>query len=337
MPNVITKELLMKARPQAAFKTGVDLTDHVRVTPQGVVSVAEFIGAGDFAAAFYERQRYEVDAGRDEEPQLFNTIYSPVHDGNLPETININTLGPGGFIFEQVTEGGEVKFATVGEGQKTITLYQYALGLEYTKKLFMFNQTWAFAPRERWIGTAYNALLNHIHFSPILTQTYGAANKTAASAKGSTLAEKTLNTLADAIIHSVTDTTNPRRGPYDLLISTSDMFLLEAGLKRRLQDGIDDKLSAANKIQNIVAYDGWSGSRGKKTVSYEGVTPGKAYLVSKQYRDTDFQSYFKQDLQSQTGDGDISRFIVEQVVYDAWFGIYANPVRAVEEITWPTA
>lgn len=337
MPNFIAKELLMKERPQAQFKPGVKLTDHIKLSNQGGLTVAEFVGAGDFASAFYERQRYEVDAGRDEEPILFNTIYNPVRDANLPEVININTLGPGGFIFEQVTEGGEVKFATVGEGAKSVTLYQYALGLEYTKKLVMFNQTWAFAPIERWVGTAYNALLNHIHFNPILTYSYAAANQTAASTKGSTLEEKYLNTLADAIVASTTDTTNPRRGPYDLLISTSDMFLIEGAMKRRVQDGINDKLSVFSRIQNIIAYDGWSGSRGKKTVSYDGVTAGKAYLISKQYRDTDFQSYFKQDLQSERGDGDLSRFIVEQVVYDAWFGMYANPVRAVEEITWPTS
>jgi len=337
MVKIITKELLGKQRPQATFKPGVDLSKEIKVREQGPLSVAEFVGAGDFAAAFYTRQQYEVDAGRDEEPILYGSIYNVVNDPNLPETLNINTLGPGGMVFEEVKEGGEVKFVTVGEGSKSVTIKQYGLGLEYTKKLFMFNQTWALAPIERWTGIAFNALMNYLHFYPILNYSYAAANQTGAySLAGLTLEELYLRTLEDAITNSVADTTHPRRGPYALLIATGQMFMVERALQRRLQDGIDVRSSAVNRIQNVIVYDGWTATRGKKTTTYPGVTSGKAYLVSKQYASTDFQSYVKQALQSQRGDGDLSRFIVEQVVYDSWFGIYSDPAAAVEEITWPT-
>lgn len=337
MVKFITKELLAKQRPQATFKPGVDLSKEIKVREQGPLSVAEFVGAGDFASAFYTRQQYEVDAGRDEEPILYNSIYNVITDPNLPETLNINTLGPGGMVFEEIKEGGEVVFSTVGEGSKSVTIKQYGLGLEYTKKLFMFNQTWALAPIERWVGTAFNALMNYLHFYPILSYSYGAANQTAAHSSASlTLDELYLRTLEDAITNSVADTSNPRRGPYDLLIATGNMFMVERALQRRIQDGIDVQSSAVNRIQNIIVYDGWTATRGKKTTTYSGVTSGKGYLISKQYAGVDFQSYVKQPLQSQRGDGDLSRFIVEQVVYDAWFGIYSNPVAAVEEITWPS-
>jgi hypothetical protein len=201
----------------------------------------------------------------------------------------------------------------------------------------MFNQTWSFAPIERRFGNAHNALMNHIHLYPIISAAYAAANQTAANGTtGVPKEEVYLLTIEDAITNSMADTTNPRRGPYDLLCSTSNVFMIERALARRLQDGINVQSSAINKIRNIIAYDGWSGTRGKKTVSYAGVTAGKAYLISGQYRDSDFQSFVKQGLQSQRGDGDLSRFIVEQVVYDSWFGMYANPLRATEEITWPT-
>ncbi len=337
MVKFITKELLAKQRPQATFKPGVDLSKEIKVREQGPLSVAEFVGAGDFASAFYTRQQYEVDAGRDEEPILYNSIYNVITDPNLPETLNINTLGPGGMVFEEIKEGGEVVFSTVGEGSKSVTIKQYGLGLEYTKKLFMFNKTWALAPIERWVGTAFNALMNHLHFYPILSYSYAAANQTPAHSDTTLSKEELyLRTIEDAIVASVADTTHPRRGPYDLLIATGDMFMVERALQRRLQDGIDVRSSAVNRIQNVIVYDGWTSTRGKKPTTYPGVSGGKAYLISKQYAGVDFQSYVKQALQSQRGDGDLSRFIVEQVVYDAWFGIYSGPAAAVEEITWPS-
>jgi hypothetical protein len=313
----------------------------IRLVDQGSernpLTAAEFIGSSSFAAAFTERQRYEVDAGRDEEPILYAPLYTIVEDANLPEVINVNTLGPAGVIFDEVKEGGEAHFVTVGEGNYSITIKQYAAGIEYSKKLFMFNQTWQFPAIERQFGTAHNALMNHIHLYPIISAAYAAANQTAANGTtGVPKEEVYLLTIEDAITNSINDTTHPRRGPYDLLCSTANVFMIERALKRRIQDGIDIQSSAINKIRNIIAYDGWSGTRGKKTVTYTGVTAGKSYLVSGQYRATDYQSYVKQGLQSQRGDGDLSRFIVEQVIYDSWFGMYANPLASVEEITWPT-
>jgi len=335
--KIITKELLTKQKETARFAAGVDLSKLVRLHEEAGRTVAEFIGAGNFAAAFTERQRYEVDAGRDEEPLLYQPLYNTVEDANLPEVINVYSLGPAGVVFEEVHEGGEVKFVTVGEGSHAITIRQYAAAIEYSKKLFLFNQTWALAPIERQFGIAHNALLNHIHLAPILTASYAAANQTAANATtGVPKEEVYLLTIEDAIANSLADTTNPRRGPYDLLVSTGDVFMIERALNRRIQDGINVQSSAINKIRNVIAYDGWSGARGRKATSYAGVTKGKAYLVSGQYRAADFQSYVKQGLQSQKGDGDLSRFIVEQVVYDGWIGVYANPTRAVEEISWPS-
>ncbi len=335
--RIITKELLQKQKEVARFAEGVDLSKLVRLHDEAGRTVGEFIGAGNFASAFTTRQRYEVDAGRSEEPLLYQPLYNIVEDANLPEVISVYTLGPAGVVFEEVHEGGEVKFATVGEGSHSITIRQYGAAIEYSKKLFLFNQTWALSQIERQFGAAHNALLNHIHLAPILTATYAAANQTAANGTtGVPKEEVYLLTLEDAITNAVADTTNPRRGPYDLLVATGDLFMIERALQRRLQDGIDVQSSAVNKIRNVIAYDGWSGSRGKKSTTYAGVTKGKGYLISGQFRDADFQSYVKQGLQSQKGDGDLSRFIVEQVVYDSWFGVYANPTRAVEEITWPS-
>ena len=67
---------------------------------------------------------------------------------------------------------------------------------------------------------------------------------------------------------------------------------------------------------------------------WPGVTTGKAYLISQQYRGQDMMSFEKQSLQNEGQQRDISRFLT-QSVYDSYYGVYCNPLRAVEEITLP--
>lgn len=337
----IDKESRAKKRPSARFKPGIDLSKEVRLTEmksgESIQTVAEFIGTDDFNAAFYNRQRFEVDAGRDEEPELWQPIYNLVTDANLPRHVDAYRLGPAGVIFSEVTEGGEVKFATVGESTYAVPIKHYGTGIEYNKDIFMYNEQWQLGIIERQVGVAYNALQNHIHFNPILAYSYAASNQTAASSEGTTLVEKYLRTLENAITAAADDATNPRRGPYILLGSMSNRFMISRMLSPVDQYGTTVQSDAIGMIRNVIIYNGWSGSRGKKAVSYAGVTAGKAYLISLGFQNEDFQAFMKQDLQSANGNPDVSRFILEQTVYDTYFGVYANPLRAVEEITWPTS
>lgn len=324
--------------PNASFGENYDLKKAVKLTKEGDRTIAEFIGAGSISQDFFVRQRYEVDAGRDMEPLLFPAIYNVVNDASLPEVIDINTLGPEGVVFDKILEGGEVKFASLGQSEKTVRLNQYAAGIEYSERLFRFNSLFRFPFIERQFGVASNALQNYIHMQPILDYTYTTPNQTAASAVGSTLEEKYHNTIDAAITHSRADTTYPRRGPYVLLVSTSNLSMARKATTRVPQQTFERQSPEVfDNIQAVVAYDGWTGTRGKKATTYAGVTANKAYLVSLAYREMDFQSYYQQGLRQQRGDGDLSRFIVEQVIYDMWFGAYANPRAAVEEISWPTS
>jgi hypothetical protein len=334
----ISKELLQNKRPVWEYGEGINLKEHMRTYRQGNQTVAEFISSGQFADEWYERQRYEVDAGRDEEPLLYLPLYSVVESADLPKVVKVRKMGPFGVIFEEVREGGEVKFSTVTESSESLALRHFAVGIEYGQDLVDFNEVWNLSFWERHAGIAHNALLNHLHLGPFVSYNYPAANKTAASSDGTTLAEKYLRTIEDAITHSKADNANPRRGPYDLLINSGQTFMVERALQWHTQDGANPNVSSAiSKIRNIIEYDGWTGTRGKKSVTYPGVTSGKALLVSSQYQDEDAQSWVKFLLRDQRGDGDLSRFIVEQVLLDSWLGVYANPLRSTEEITWPTS
>ena len=250
-------------------------------------------------------------------------------------------MGPGGVVFEEVFEGGEVKFSGITSGQYTVPIRHWATGLEYSKDLVMFNEFWSVPIFERQMGVAHNALLNHLHLSPIIvyttTPTYPASNKTAAVTGTQGIADSYLLTIEAAIAHASADATNPRRGPYTLLVATGNSMTFERALQAVPQQGISRQTSSVlAAIRSVIAYDGWTGTRGFKTTTYPGVATNKAYLISQQYRGQDFISFEKQSLQNEGMERDLSRFLT-QSIYDSYYGVYANPLRAVEEITLPVS
>jgi hypothetical protein len=333
--KVYSEATLGKNKPKIAMPSGLMLRDHLkqsRTKDDGVIY--EFVGADSFGSQWNERRRYEVDAGRDEVPILYTPLYDIVTDANLPRNIPIYSIGPGSVVMKEIKEGGEVEFMTIGSSERSIAMHHYAAGLEYSKDLVMYNELWTVPIAERAVGQAYNAILNHVHLYPIVSYAYAAANQTAGVTTGATLVEDYVLTIEAAITASKTDETNPRRGPYWLVVSGTDEIMVGKALKPEIQRGLQQQSDALGSIRGVIVYDGWTGMMGKLATTYTGVTAGKAYLVSQQYRAKDFQSFMKQDLMQDGMDEDITRFLM-QIVWDTYFTAYANPVAAVEEITWP--
>ncbi len=333
MINIISTQKLQKFRDPLPFARGFDLKN-VTVESDRPGVLAEFIGTGDQAQAWNERRRYEMTSGALEEPLLYETIYTTEVNNQLPMILPIFKSGDFGVIMQLVVEGGEAKAISMSGTDLTVRQQQYAALLQYTKLMRMYNMLNLAVNAERAVGVATNALLNHAHLSPILTATYGADNQTAASAVGSTIQEKYINTLGDAIENSAADN---RRGPYDLIVTGANSVMVKRVLYPVPQQGITLQLpELLGDIENVIVYRGWSGTQGLKTATYAAPTAGKAYLVDKSRKMDNFYSMMKQPLMDEAGNADVSRFIEEQTVWDIHFGVTALPLNAVEEITWPT-
>src|SRR5215471_1262636 len=318
--------------PYAKMAPGFDLAKNVREVHGNPNVIYEFIGTDEFGPEWYERIRFEVNAGRLETPILYTPIYDEVVDASLPEVQTIKNWGSSGVIFDEVFEGGEVKFIGITTATASVSQRQFGVGLEYDKKLIMFNQLWQLARMEREVGRAYNALQNHLHLSPILTYAFAAANQTPANTTGATATEKLFATIEAGIVHAQTDTTNPRMGPYVLLVHPSKAFAVQRALTRVPQVTFAQDSDIGSYISAIVGYAGWSGTRGKKAVTYAGCSTTKGYLINTVYRGEDFLSLVKQPLESAQGNADVTRFIQNQIVWDVWLGVYANVLRSTEEL-----
>src|SRR5690606_23443608 len=128
-----------------------------------------------------EKVVLDVELGREQVPLLYQPIYDNITDSNFPEVFDAPWAQYGVVVFFSHMEGEEVKFGHIqAEQGPTARIVTYVAGFEFTEKMVLFNQTFAMEELERAFGEAYNALLNHIHFNPILSYNYTGKNVTAA-------------------------------------------------------------------------------------------------------------------------------------------------------------
>lgn len=268
----------------------------------------------------------DVELGREQVQLLYQPIYEQIQDANLPRVIDAKWALTGTVIFTEHIEGEEVKFGRLqAEQGPTARILTYAAGFEYTKEMKDFNEAFSVELLNRAIGEAYNALLNHIHLYPILSFNYPSANKTAyQGAAGDPAWVGVYKTITKAIA----DAAKAKRPGTVLLASTADQANIEMALKggHQIEGTVYPAISG---IQSVIYYDGWETVVGKKTYSYPGVTPGKAYLIRPK---RGFKELVKQDLRVEATSGDLSRLVESQIVAYAYRGVYAAIEENVQEI-----
>jgi len=287
------------------------------------------ITTSDGLAAFAEKVRIDVNEGRENVPLLYGPIYQTLNNPGFPRNVSTNLLSTAAVVFLQRVEAGEVYFGHLAPNTEgTVPMVNYSAGLEYTREMMLYDETWTAEERNRGTGEAYNALLNHLHLSPILTFAYAAANQTPADATaGTSQMEKDYATFDAALQTAAT----AKRAGSVILASSANRRRIE-----RAVNGYNDSVGNVNnplsEVSTIIYYDGWTVTVGPKTYTYPGVTAGKAYLINPRRR---FRELVKRDLEVVTGNPDVSRGIEDQLVWHTDRGVYADIVNSVEEISLP--
>lgn len=292
--------------------------------------IREMIDTSQGQMALLEKVRIDVAFGLADIPLLYGPFYQRIAPaGGFP----------GGFfqvdefllqanvVFAQKFEGGEVEFGTLAKGSPSIgQIATYAAGFEWTEDMIEFDRTWSIELNNQAFGRGYNALLNHLHLSPILGSTYGGGNTTVYNVTGATRAENIHLTLQDA--YRATVLASPRRTGTVLLASESDRFDLEQAILTPVYDASGNPLPNV-PITTIVYYDGEEIDVGSDANVYPGVTPGECFLVFPQRK---LKELIHHDLRIDIGPADISRLVEGQQVGRARRGIFANVDESVQKI-----
>lgn len=280
----------------------------------------------------------DVELGREDVPVLYRPIYETIADANFPQEFEAKWAQRGAVIFFEHLEGEEVKFGSLqAEVGPIAKIRGYAAGFEYTKELELFNQTFNLEILNRAFGEAHNALLNHLHLAPIIKFGYKAANKTAAvyiDEKGKVLADATgahfLLSLRETLKTALNDSRTAKRPGSILLANSADQSAIEDAMAISSVNGTPYR--ALSGITDVIYYDGWETSVGKKSYAYDGVPAGKVYLIRPK---RGFKELVKQGLQINSTMGDLSRLVEAQIVGDFWRGVFAAVEENVQEITLP--
>lgn len=320
-----------EAALEAERKVLAEMREKGTVTPfefsDGTV-ISEMIGTSDGAKEFIEKITYDLAKGYQSEPLLYKDIYTTLTDANFPETMTTKSFGNVESVFLRKFEGGEVKFGSIGAGKETVVKMEtWAAGMEYDEDIAEYNQTWRVSEIGEAMGVAYNRLLNHLHLSPIIEGVYDSANQvTAATATTDQLAKAVKRQNGSNKVKGVAqqvkgDIANPKTWKAANTILPAGSIILcssydEASIKEcfltdilsnREQSPTAKKLSAAT----FITYDGAEFSVGVDDYTYAGCPIGTAFLIAPK---KNFKEFIKHDLRTDSGDGDLSRLILAQIV-----------------------
>jgi hypothetical protein len=299
---------------------GIEWGDDVQ---NGKVAIQEMIGTGDGAQDFLEKTTYDAYQGREAVELLYKDIYSTREDATFPKVMTAKEYGPIQVVFVEKFEGGEVKFGELGPGvEKVVRFHTYAAGLEWSEDMVEYNEFWSLTDASISFGENYNKLLNHLHLSPIITASY-ATTGGGTQAQADAQKDGTAQLVAfDTDIPTTLETafTVMPRGSI-LLHNDIDAIYLERQIAADiLDDGTPGPIKRRFGTLKLLTYAGEEVQVGDRTYTYGGVPAGFAFLITPK---KNFVEYIKHDLRLDSGNADVSRLIVDQMVGRARRAVFA--------------
>lgn len=310
------------AEMRAGRSEGVQWSDDVQA---GTATIQEMIGTGDGASDFLEKTTYDAYQGRENVELLYKEIYTTREDATFPKLMTAREYGPVQVVFVEKFEGGEVKFGELAPGlEKVVRFHTYAAGLEWSEDMVEYNEFWSLTDASLAFGENYNKLLNHMHLSPIITGTYATTGSTDESQK---TAQK--DGTAQLVAWDTDFITTWERAMAVLpkgtivLRNSSDTVYMERQVAQDLLDnqtGTPGPVKSKFSTYKFIDYDGEEVQVGDRTYTYGGVPAGVVFIVVPK---KNFVEYIKHDLRIDSGNADLSRLIVDQMVGRARRAVFA--------------
>ncbi len=290
---------------------------------------SEIISSADGATVLAEKIAFDIENGRVAVPRLFPAIYDVRNDPSAPQLNKVRHNMRGRVVFVKRLEGGEVVYGTLEAKDKdTIEIVTYSAGVAITREMKLYNDQFSLTEMNEATGEGANALLNHLHLSPIINFAYAAGNKQAAITTAATKDEQLRETIEAALVKA--NKLPTFTGTFSVLFTHDDnLFRVQRALAAATIGG-----TVYAPVTGItpVFYKGWTGVSEGKNVTYAGVDPTKAYLIRPQ---VGFKSIIKEDMVVEIGAGQVSRGITDDIVTHCSLGIWAAIADNVIEITLP--
>lgn len=253
----------------------------------------EMMSADDLRA-FAEQTALDVSVGMAEYPTIFQHIYEEIKNEHFPRDVRVRDIIGLQAAFGVVNDGESVPLADFKFGSlETVSFKTFAAGYSISRTFEQFNEFWKLPQASKALGIAHNAILDHLHLSPIITHTYTGKAVTNKATGGSTDLETVWLTLRAGIKDALKRTTahGYRLRPTIALCNSATAMDVEAAIKGLLQKGT--QLGSLGQIKTVLSYDGWSGEVGGIKYDFEAPKDNEVYLIVPK---VSFKSLIKEEL-----------------------------------------
>lgn len=336
--KVLSKESMLAERRQGTYEIQVPFAFNGKIeyinkkivngemeTMQLSRPIGEMITSGGLDQAQFKdllrKVVLDVELGRELQPLMYGPIYENLTDANFPRVIDAKWALQGTVHFTEWVEGQEVRLGRIDAVQgPTARILTFAAGFEYTKEIVDFNESFRVELLNRELGEAHNALLNDIHFRPILAHTYVAGSFTAWMPPPA--GQPSWVGIRNTIVEAQKVATRAKR-PGTVLLANP---VMQAEIELALRGGhmIDGtQYPPIGGIQTVIYYGD------EPAWGHTGVAENRAYLIRPR---RGFKELVKQDLRIEAQAGDLTRLVEEQIVAYAHRGVYAAIGENVQEI-----
>lgn len=234
----------------------------------------------------WDAMRIDVTVDKAATPTIRQFFYDIQSNPNYTRTLNPTEINPFGVVFEENNGHGQSvpMGETRGGGYEAITMAIYAAGFTWDLMGELFDQTITPERVMNMIMVGYNAKQDDIAMSPILNFSYSGTQQTPANTTSGVGRQELLYLTMEDAIDDLGDRDHPVTGRK---LSVSNLVCLAspydakhiARITKGLPNTNEEKYPGLSEISNVVEYDGETIELRDRTITYDGVTKGKAYLA----------------------------------------------------------
>lgn len=293
--------------------------------PQGEMSVNEL-------KSLVKQAVIDIASEMQAKPPLYKEIYEEIKDSSFPASLEVKDVIGMQSAFGIVGDGEAVPLAEFKvEDMGTVRFKTYATGYSVTEEWVAFNQFWKIEMANKMIGQAHNAILDHMHFAPIIKATYDAKAKTA---KQTVTNGTPLQNVYESIRKGLKDAMGRRtiRGdilrPSIILCNSATAMDVQAAVKGETEKG--KTLGTLGMIDKIIAYDGWQGKVNGIDYTFDSPKNNVIYLIEPK---RGFKALVKKEVTRVEQKGNILRLGNIDVVEFFMRTFVADVANAVHEVT----
>ncbi len=234
----------------------------------------------------WDALRMDISVRKAAMPTIRGEFYQIVTNSAFTRTMKPTEIGPAGVVFEENNGHGQAvpQGEFIGGGYDSIEQVIYAAGFTWDLMGALFDRTITPEMVTDAVMVGYNAILDDIAINPIISKTYSGDQQTAANTtSGAERQELLYLTLEDAL-DDLGDREHPVTGrkldvsSVKILASPLDARHI-ARVSRGLPSTNEKVYSSISEIRSVVSYDGEDIVLRDRTVSYDGVTDGTAYMI----------------------------------------------------------